>query len=234
MIDEILQKAETIAADQSPDDAARFLGPYRKASCEDLSDDPSKIGELLQITSAQVQYLTDANSPDKAAGIAEWFLHTLHHLEETIDKAQFIHIKRILRESFSNFFRRYARALRELDRIEDMRLAMRTSIDLTQEIPMAVVCMIHLYMPLRSRKTLEDLPAAQWLLDRYAEALAALDFSGFHDTPFRNAFDNYQFALRAPDQTDAIQAELEALCAKNSEDIALQTLYNLFIAGQIR
>ena len=134
----------------------------------------------------------------------------------------------------THFFRRYARALRDLDRIEDMRLAMRTSIDLTQEIPMAVVIMVHMYMPLRSRETLEDLPATQWLLDRYAEALAALDFSGLHDTPFRNAFDNYQFALRAPEQTDAIKAEIEALCAKNSEDIALQTLYNLFKAGLIR
>ena len=94
MIDDILSEAEQIAAQASPDDAARFLASYRKEACEALENTPSAIADLLAITSAQMQFLIDAGASDKALGIAEWFLHTLHHFEETIDHGDFIRIGR--------------------------------------------------------------------------------------------------------------------------------------------
>ena len=227
MIDDILSQAEQIAAQASPDDAARFLASYRKDACESLQNTPSAMADLLAITSAQMQFLIDAGASDKALGIAEWFLHTLHHYEETIDHGDFIKLKRTLRESFSRFFRRYARVLRDADRIEEMRIAMRTALDLTQMLPMAVVAMLHLYMPLRNRDCLEDEPAGEWLLKRCAEALAGLDFSGLHDTPFRNALDEFQFAMRSAENFIAAQEKIQILCSENPEDLSLKTLANL-------
>lgn len=227
MIDDILSEAEKIAAQSTPDEAARYLAPHRKQACEALETTPTAIADLLAITSAQMQFLIDAGSSDKALGIAEWFLHTLHHLEETLEHGDFIKLKRAFRESFSRFFRRYARTLRDADRIEEMRIAMRTALDLTQMLPMAVVAMLHLYLPLRSRDTLEGEPSSEWLLKRCAEALAGLDFAGHHDTPFRNALDEFQFALRARENLDPARAQILALCAESPEDLSLQTLSNL-------
>ena len=190
MIDDILSQAEQIAAQASPDDAARFLASYRKDACESLQNTPSAMADLLAITSAQMQFLIDAGASDKALGIAEWFLHTLHHYEETIDHGDFIKLKRALRESFSRFFRRYARVLRDAD-------------------------------------CLEDEPAGEWFLKRCAEALAGLDFSGLHDTPFRNALDEFQFAMRSAENFIAAQEKIQILCSENPEDLSLKTLANL-------
>jgi len=226
-LDDILEEAERLANDGSPDDAARFLAPYRRAVCDRLHDSPSSLGDLVQICAAQVHYLNEAGTPDKAAGVAEWFLHRMHHLEEDFPEVDFRMLRRALCESFSRFFRRYARSLRDLDRIEEMRIAMRNALDLTREIPMAVVSLVHLYRPLRDRENLEDEPAPQWLLKRYAEALAALDFAGLHDIPFREALDNGQYAMRCPDKRDEMKLATEALCAQNAQDVALQTLFQL-------
>lgn len=222
-----LQTAEAIATSSGPDAAARFLAPYRREVCEKLADAPAHIGDLLRISSQQMHYLCQAGMPDKSAGIAEWFLHTLHHLEEDIPAVDFVHLKRVLRESFSHFFMRYARALRDLDRIEDMRLSVRTALDLTQDLPLAMVSMVHLYVPLQMRDTLEGEPACEWLLKRYAECLAALDFSGQHQTPFRAALDEYQYGLRGAPEFEASKAALANLALAHPEDEAIATLVSL-------
>ncbi|MBQ9242254.1 MAG: hypothetical protein IJ165_03375 [Proteobacteria bacterium] len=227
MIDDILADAERIALQSSPDEAARFLASHRRQACDALQDSPANIANLLAITSAQMQFLIDAGTSDKALGIAEWFLHTLHHLEETIDQGDFIKLKRALREAFSRFFRRYARCLRDAGRIEEMRLAMRTALDLTQMLPMAIVAMLHLYMPLKTRDVLESEPSSEWLLKRCAEALAGLDFAGMNASPFRQALDEFQFALRSEENLPAARDQLRILCSENPEDITLKTLANL-------
>lgn len=227
MIDDILADAERIALQSSPDEAARFLAIHRRQACEALHDSPANIADLLAITSAQMQFLIDAGTSDKALGIAEWFLHTLHHFEESLDQEDFIKLKRALRESFSRFFRRYARCLRDAGRIEEMRLAMRTALDLTQMLPMAIVAMLHLYLPLKTKELLEDEPSSEWLLKRCAEALAGLDFAGMHDSPFRHALDEFQFALRSEDNLLHARDQLRILCAENTEDISIKTLANL-------
>lgn len=221
------QQAEDIAQTDGPDAAAKFLAPYRREICEAMHETPSKIGELLQISSQQVFYLCQAKMPDKAAGIAEWFLHTLHHLETDMPAVEFVHLKRALRESFSRFFMRYARALRDLGRIEDMRLSVRTALDLTQELALAIVSMAHLYRPLQEHETLENEPAREWLLKRFAECLAALDFSGLHNTPFRAALDEYQYALRGDDKREEARLALQTLAETHPEDAAIATLGKL-------
>ncbi len=228
MLDDILKQAEMVASEQSPDDAARFLAPHRKSACEDLSTDTSRIGDLLCITSAQMQYLIDAGASDKAIGVAEWFLHILHHLEESLADVDFRQLKRALRESFSRFFKRYAHALRDINRYEDMRIAMRTSLDLTMQLPLAIVSMLHLYAPLHQKDLIENESARDFLLKRYAEALAALDFSGLHDLPFRAALDEYQYAFRSEEHVESSRQIIQTLCEKNPEDLALVTLKNIF------
>ncbi len=222
-----LDKAESVALSEGPDAAARFLGLYRREVCDALSQTPSKIGELLQISSQQMHYLCQADMPDKAVGIAEWFLHTLHHLEAGMSVVEFVHLKRALRESFSRFFMRYARALRDLGRMEDMRLSVRMALDLTQELALAIVSMAHLYRPLQTYETLENEPAREWLLKRFAECLAALDFSGQHDTPFRAALDEYQYALRGEDKLEEARTALNALSQAHPDDIAVSALCRL-------
>lgn len=230
-MDAIFEQAAQISREKSPDDAARFLAPYRKDCCERLHQEPAAIGDLLRVTTAQMEFLNRADCPDKAVGIAEWFLHVLHHLEAENIEVDFRQLKHALRESFSRFFRRYAQSLRDVERFEDMRLAMRTALDLTREIPMAVVTLVHLYLPLRTRETIEDDTADTWLLKRFAEALATLDFSGYHDASVRTALDHAQYAIRCPDKKEECLREIEALCDQNEDDLELKTLHHLFCAA---
>ena len=224
---ELIQQADQIAR-TSPDEAAKFLAPYRKSACEALQTDPKALTDLIGIATAQMNYLTDAQMADKSLGIAQWFLHTLHHLEESMQKAEFLAIKRALREPFAGFFRSYAKILRMHDQIEDMRIAMRTAMDLTRELPMAVVSMLHLYAPLMHKDSLEGETPREWILKRCAEALAGLDFNGMHDTPFRDALDHGQYILRNPDDRRESESRLETLCAQFPDDLALNTLVMLF------
>lgn len=226
--DPILEQAEIIAQQQSPDDAARFLAEYRKAACESIHDDPAQIGSLLQIVTAQVKYLNQSQAPDKAAGVAEWFLHILHHLQDDVPDVEWKRLKLAFRESFSAFFRHYAKSLANLDRIEDMRIAMRHALDLTSMIPMAIVYLVHLYTPLLDREMIEDQPSKQWVLDRYAECLAALDFAGLHDEPFRAALDLYQLAHRDAQHANELFDQVDQMAAQAPNDIALTTLKNIF------
>ena len=228
-INEILEQAESIANQQSPDDAARFLAEHRKTACDNLQNDHAQIGNLLQIVTAQIRYLNQAGFFDKASGIAEWFLHILHHLQENSPDIEWKHLKLALRDSFSAFFRHYASSLAHLDRIEDMRIAMRQALDLTTMLPMAIVFLIHLYQPLLNRETLENQPSRQWILDRYAECLALLDFAGLHDTPFRTALDLFQLAIRNPQQASSLIEQVEQITQSAPNDIALETLKNMLL-----
>ena len=225
-MNDILQQAEQIAQ-TSPDEAAKFLAPYRKSACEALHDNPMVLADLIDIATAQMNYLLDAKMPDKSLGIAQWFLHTLHHLEESMQPTEYLSIKRAMREPFARFFRIYARIHRDLGQIEEMRLAMRSAMDLTRELPMAIVSMLHLYAPLMHSESLEDEPTKEWILKRCAEALAGLDFNGMHDLPFRDALDHGQYMIRNPDARDESELHLNELCAQFPEDLALNTLVML-------
>ncbi len=226
--DQILEQAEILSQQQSPDSAARFLAEYRKSACESIHDDPAQIGCLLQIVTAQIKYLNLAQASDKAAGIAEWFLHILHHLQEDVPDVEWKRLKLAFRESFSAFFRNYAKSLANLDRFEDMRIAMRHALDLTTMIPMAIVYLVHLYRPLLNRETIEEQPSKQWVLDRYAECLAALDFAGLHDEPFREALDLYQLAHRDASHAAELFVRVEQMADQSPNDIALTTLKNIY------
>ncbi|MBO4349978.1 MAG: hypothetical protein J6A01_03405 [Proteobacteria bacterium] len=225
-ISALIQQADQIAQ-TSPDEAAKFLAPYRKSACEALHDNPMVLSDLIDIATTQMNYLLDAQMPDKSLGIAQWFLHTLHHLEESMQTAEYLSIKRAMREPFSRFFRTYAKIQRELGQIEEMRLAMRSAMDLTRELPMAIVSMLHLYAPLMKHDMLEDDPPKEWLLKRCAEALAGLDFNGMHDLPFRDALDHGQYIIRNPDDRCESESHLNDLCAHFPDDLALNTLVML-------
>ena len=229
-MNKILEQAEEIAADPKlgPDEAAKFLSKYRIQAVESLSQNSINLSHLLSIVTAQIKYLNDASLSDKAIGIAEWFLHIFHHFPENHPECDLIQLKIALREPFAAFFRHYAKALRNIDRIGDMRHAMTNSMDLSREIPMSVIYLIHLYTPLLSKETIESVPSRRWLLDRLAECLAALDFAGQCKTPFRMALDNYQYALRSPDKYDELYVEIEQLSRDNPSDLALQTLFNMY------
>ena len=229
-MEKIFEQAETIASDpqKGPDEAAKFLSQYRIQAAKDLSQNSINLGNLLSIVTAQIRYLNDANLSDKAIGIAEWFLHIFHHFPEIHPDCDLTHIKFALRDSLAAFFRHYAKSLRNTDRIEDMHHAMTNSMDLSREIPMSVVFLIHLYTPLLSRETIEATPSRRWFLDRLAECLAALDFAGQNQTPFRCALDNYQYAIRCPDKYDELYLEIEQLSRDNPNDPALKTLFNLY------
>ena len=224
----IIETAETIAFQQSPDAAARYLADYRREACEKLHDDPSQFANVLQIVTAQIRFLNQAEAYDKSSGIAEWFIHLLEHMQEDAPQIEWKRLKQTLRESFSAFFRHYARTLAQLERFEEMRGAMRNALDLTAMLPMAIVFMLHTYLPLATLETIEDKPSSAWLSERCAECLAQLDFNGLGQTPFRAALDNYQFAHRDPSQAKALYEQVETLAQSAPDDLALETLKNIF------
>ena len=231
MIDAILDQAESIAEtpESGPNQAAMFLAPYRIQAATDLQEDITQLKPLLSIITAQVRYLTEAGLPDKATAVAEWFIHTLHHLSENDPEYQISKLQMALRSLFAAFFRHYARALRNVDRIEDMRIAMRTSMDLSRDITMSVVFLVHLYAPLiKENEVLENTPAKKWILDRYAECLAAMDYAGLHDTPFRTAMDKFQLAMYNQENIKLYFFEISKLATEHPDDIAIKTLKNLF------
>ena len=196
MLEEVMKSAEAISSGEGPDAAARYLSVYRQKACDALGEDFSKIGELLIVVTAQVRFLSEARFFDKAAGVAEWFLHLVHHLEEMLSASDYRALKLTWRESFSQFFYRYARALRELGRHTDMRLAMRTSLDLTAETPSAVAMAVALYVPLLEVSEVEGESGREWFVKRCAEFLAVLDFTGHHGEASRACLDEFQYMLR--------------------------------------
>ena len=229
-MDDILEKAETIANTPSigPDEAAKFLSTYRIQAAQKLQTDISCLKDLVVIVTNQIRYLNDAQLSDKATAIAEWFIHTLHHLSESHPDCQIPKLQQVLRSSFAAFFRHYAKALRNVDRIEEMRLTMINSMDLSPEIPMSVVFLIHLYMPLLERSEIENIPAKRWISERFAECLAVLDFAGMHDSPFRDGLDKFQLTLHYPEKISEFSQYLSKLAKDNPSDMPLQTLFNLY------
>lgn len=227
-MEEILKTAEETSQTESYDAAARFLAPWRKAACEALESDFSKLGDLIVIVSTQMFYLNKSGAPDKAASVAEWFLHTFHHIEEHTSQDDFKHLKRTFAESFSGFFMRYAAALRDLNRFEDMKSAVRTSLDMTRFLPANVTAMLNVYAPMHKLENIGGESAREYLLKRYAEMLAALDFSGFHSHPVRAALDEYQFALRDDRHIEEAKSNLEKICQDAPDDILTSTILKLF------
>ena len=225
-MDEIMKKAEETAQSESYDAAARSLAPWRKAACEAIQTDLSKLGDLLTIVSAQMHYLNKSGAPDKAASVAEWFLHAFHHLEEDMPGDESRLLKRTFAESFSGFFLRYATALRDLERFDDMQAAVRTALDLTRFLPASVTAMLNVYAPMHKRETIGDESSSEYLLKRYAEMLAMLDFSGFHNHAVRAALDEYQYALRG--HVEEAAASLEKICQDAPDDVLASTIRNLF------
>lgn len=229
-MDLVFEQAEKIANDprRGPNEAAQYLGNYRREAAEAFFEDVSRLDAVLAVVVAQIRYLNDADLPDKGTAIAEWFLHLMHHVfsEHAGDDGD--KVKILYREALATFYRHYAKSLRNVGRFSDMRKAMRQSMDLSREIPMSVVFLVHLYMPLQEIGEVEEKPAKTWLLDRYAECLAALDVSGLHDTPFREAFDLFQLSVRMPEKSEEIGQKMESLCGSHPEDLSLKTLHNLF------
>ena len=225
-MEEILKKAEETAQSQSYDAAARSLAPWRKAACEAIKDDISKLGDLLAIVSTQMHYLNKSGAPDKAASVAEWFLHAFHHIEEDMPGDESRLLKRTFAESFASFFMRYATALRDLERFDDMQAAVRTSLDMTRFLPASVTAMLNVYAPMHKRETIGDESASEYLLKRYAEMLAMLDFAGLHNHAVRAALDEYQYALRG--HVDEARTSLESICQNAPDDVLAATIWNLF------
>lgn len=221
MTDDILENARAIAGDpaQGPDKAARFLAPYRRAVCAKLETDPLQFHPLLEITSEQVAFLTAANAPDKARDIARWFLHTLHLCNESFPKEAFACVKNTAQNALSLFFTRYARALCALQDYENMRIAMRTSIDLCPEKSPAILSAIHLFWPLLALPAIESTPSRTWFCDRLAEFLANLDFSGLSDAPERAIIDEIQFALRSNCYEKSLE-NIQNIAQNSTSDIA--------------
>lgn len=220
-----LDKADAIAADstQGPDQAARFLAPYRQAAFDALPHAPLKIRDLSAITAAQMKYLNDANAPDKACGIGAWFVHLLHHLEETHTSQEYKIIKYSCRDAFSQFFYRYARSLGANGQIENMRLNMRTAIDLSRS-PIDTICLaLHFYLSLLPLKTLENTNATLWFIDRCAECLAVLDFSGLHNSPFRAMLDEFQWMMRDTSHSQDALKNIQRIAQTAPADETVQT-----------
>lgn len=229
-MDEILEKAENLAntPNLGPNEAAKYLSTYRIQAVSEVQNNITKLKDLITIVSNQIRYLNDADLSNKATAIAEWFIHILHHLSEENPEYELSKLQLALRSPFATFFRHYARALRNVNRIEEMRLCMRNSMDLSCEIPMSIIFLIHLYLPLLQTKELENIPSKRWMSERYAECLAALDFAGLHNSPFREGMDKFQLALHFPDKIDEFCQALTKLVDDNPSDVPLQTLLNLY------
>ncbi|MCL2326058.1 MAG: hypothetical protein FWC40_06145 [Proteobacteria bacterium] len=224
MLDDILKQAQAMAMDPEagPQEAAKFLGSHRQHFAQRLKEDRHAILPLVAIVADQLDYLVTSGNDAMAASVSEWFLHTLHHVEPFPGK--FPH--EAFREPLARLFRRYAKALKVLGRYDEMRLAMRSSLDATAHLPMAVLFLLHLYGDLpKLTDAIEGEPVCVWLSKRYAECLAALDFAGYSDTPFRHALDDYQLAFRSPARRQEIFQRFSQ-DASASEDV--QTLRNLF------
>lgn len=203
-----------------PNEAAKFLAPYRRQYAEDLAQNPKALAPLLAIVTAQCDYLVRANEAEKASSIADWFTHVLHQ-NNTPNITQIP-----LKNAYARFFRTHARALKALKRYTDMRLTMRNAIDASSELPLAIISLIHLYADIAELDSIEEQKPTQWLSDRFAECLAALDFAGLNDTNFRHSLNDMQFALRYPNEVPQIYL---TICERDREgDLAHNTLCNIF------
>ena len=224
MLDDILKQAQAMAMDSEagPQEAAKFLGSHRQHFAQRLKEDHHAILPLVAIVADQVDYLVTSGNDAMASSVSEWFLHALHHVEPFPGSFP----REAFREPLARLFRRYAKALKALQRYEDMRLAMRSALDATAHLPMAVLYLLHLYGDLpKLTDAIEDEPVSIWLSKRYAECLAALDFAGYSDTPFRRALDDYQLAFRTPARRHEI---FQRLSQDASASEHVQTLRNLF------
>jgi len=220
-----LEEARRIGEDpqQGWDAAARFLGKSRREYAARISEISGFYG-LVEVVTLQMECLRRAQDSQKAVDIGIWFHHVLHDLPSELQSSE----KRyFLRNSLARFFVEYAKNLCKLGRYEEMRLSMRSAMDSTLQLPMVIVSLVHLYAPLETVcETIEEEPVRVWLLKRYAECLAALDFSGQSKTAFRETLDDYQAALRNPEQRKEIGQIIKERV--QADDPALSTLVRLF------
>ena len=225
-IEEILEEARRIGEDVSRgwDAAARFLGPYRREAASRDLEEVGNFSELLSIITLQMECLRRASDSQRGVDIGTWFHHVLHELPAVRKGAP---SREVLREQLSRFFLEYARNLCVLGRYGEMRLAMRSSLDATRSLPLAIVALIHLYAPLEHVvDTIEGEPSTRWLAKRYAECLALLDFSGLSSTPFRATLDDYQAAFRDPSQRASLAKDV--FSRNDTSELALSTLTRLY------
>ena len=224
-MDTIIEEALAIGQDPARgwDEAAKALGHYRRQyATSDLSDGEN-LKTLTVIVTTQLKCLLKIGKAQNGADIGEWFHHLLHDLPaprpDTLPRELF-------REDLARFFCEYARCLCPLERYEEMRLAMRTALDTTRELPMMIVMLVHLYAPLESKDEIEGEKAAVWLSKRYCECLAMLDFSGQSQTAFRATLDDFQAAMRFKESRESLFQQV--LSRNDGKDPALDTLTRLF------
>ncbi len=220
-----LEAARCIGEDpaQGWDAAARYLGKSRREYAARISVVGGFYG-LVEVVTLQMECLRRAEDHQRAVDIGVWFHHILHDLPSDLHSSE---ERYFLRNSLSRFFVEYAKNLCKLGRYEEMRLSMRSALDASLQLPMVIVSLVHLYAPLESIcETIEEEPVRVWLLKRYAECLAALDFAGQSKTLFRETLDDYQAGLRNPEK----RAEIGALIKgrEDAEDPALSTLIKLY------
>lgn len=224
-MDKIIEEALSIGQDPARgwDEAAKALAPYRRQyAASDLSDGEN-LKALTEVVTMQLKCLLKIDKAQNGAEIGAWFHHILHDLPapnpSTLPRALF-------REDMARFFCEYARCLCLLERYEDMRLAMRTALDTTRELPMMIVMLVHLYAPLEQKGDIEGEKAAVWLSKRYCECLALLDFSGQSQTAFRATLDDFQAAMRFKENRDSLFQQV--ISRNDGTDPALDTLTRLF------
>ncbi len=223
-MDKIIEQAISIGEDKARgwDEAALFLGPYRRElATSDLSDN-ANLTALTSIVSTQLECLRKAGKADTGIQVGEWFHHVLHDLPTPHDTTP----RDSLREPLAHFFCEYARCLCVEERFEEMRLAMRTALDTTRMLPMMIVMLVHLYAPLARKPVIEGEASSVWLSKRYCECLALLDFSGYGQTPFRATLDDFQAALRFESEREALYQTVRQ--RNDAKDPALDTLTRLF------
>ncbi len=224
-MDKLIEEALAIGQDPSRgwDEAAKALGQHRRQyAISDLSDGEN-LKALTQIVTTQLKCLQKIDKAQNGADIGEWFHHLLHDLPAPNPSTL---PRELFREDLARFFCEYARCLCQLGRYEEMRLAMRTALDTTRELPIMIVMLVHLYAPLESKGEIEGEKATVWLSKRYCECLALLDFSGQSQTPFRATLDDFQAAMRFRDDRDALIQQV--LSRNDGKDPALDTLTRLF------
>lgn len=181
-----LGDAAELAKQGSCDRAARRLSDLRKKAAKKCLEDWRNLKALLDVVKEQTSYLRQAGAPEKSRKIAEWFLHFHAQAANSVDPAVYKATNLACREPFSRFFAGFALTLAQLGLYAEMRSMVRASVDLTSFPQYAIASAVPQYAKLcQTQSALENVPAPAWLADRIAEFLAALDFGGFGDHPFR-------------------------------------------------
>ena len=218
-VQKILDASFIIEQTQGADDACKVLGNYRRAALLRLPEEPEQVLAICKIVERQCSLFIRLQRFDLCLKAADGMIHLIHDVHTAPG------ISAMLREPMSRIFLHAARCLAEEKDFAGMRLQIRSALDTTSHLEFCILKTLPLWVKAGTNGDLiEEKTVSAWILDRYAELLAQLDFAGKNGTVFRRLLDVYQRSFREEADIDGLRASLAGLVPESIEE---KTLYEV-------